>query len=326
MKKSKILYVTAPDTVEDERCRSGESLTGSLLANVLKEHPIYHVEVIYTDSQSETLDKIASYMPDAIIFNFHPGVNPWMEKLNLRELYPHIKSLRIAYDDSINIAKKWNPYSHPVWQYMLTYDSFVEGSEFVFPTTHILPTAPSKPYEDKSIPVIGWQGFPAPWKGVHRIAEQVQQEFDEAIIRLHMPDGFFTQQKNVYGPQIVAHVNSIITKPGIKLEVSNNWLDDQGIVDWLGQNTVNCYFYDYLDGAGMSGSIDYAMAARRPIAMTKSYQFRTYWDLSPTIIIENTTLKQIIANGTAPLEPIYKKFTKEQLWTDYTRIFEGLGL
>jgi hypothetical protein len=326
MKKSKILFVNAPNTVEDGRCRSGESLTGALIATALREHPIYNIEVIYTDSQTETLDKIASYMPDAIIFNFHPGVNPWMEQLNIRELYPHIKSLRFVYDDTVNVAKKWNPYSHPVWQYMLTFDSFVEANEFVFPTTHVLPNGPSKPYLDRGVPVFGWQGFPAPWKGVHRIAEAVQREFDEAIIRLHMPDGFFTQPKNVYGPQIVEHARSIVTKPGIRFEVSNDWLDEQGIIDWLGQNTVNCYFYDYLDGAGFSGSIDYAMAAHRPIAITKSHQFKTFWNLEPTIIIENTTLKQIIANDITPLKPIYKKFNKEQLWEDYTKIFEGLGL
>jgi hypothetical protein len=326
MKRSKVLYVTAPNTVENGRCRSGESLTGSLLADVLKEHPIYNVEVLYTDSQFETMAKIKTFDPKVIIFNYHPGVNPWMAQLPVREFYPHIKSLCIVYDNTQNIAETWNPNSSKVWQYMLTYDNFVKETDYVFPTTHILPRGPSKPYEEKDIPVIGWQGFPAPWKGVPRIAYAVQREFDEAIIRLHMPDGFFTEPKNVHGPEIVAQVKSIITKPGIKLEVSNDWMDEQGIIDWLGQNTINCYFYDYLENAGMSGSIDYALAARRPIAITKSFQFKTYWNLNPTIIVDELSLKQIITNGITPLEPMYKKFTREQLWDDYTKIFERLGI
>ena len=267
---SKILYVTTPITTDDGRARSGESLTGSLLANILETHPTYKIEILYTDNFSECSKKILDYKPDCVILNYHPGVNPWMENLALRGLYPDIKCIRIVYDKASQFAAQWNPYTHPVWQYMLTLDESVPQNEGVFVVNHLPAKTPTVEYVDGPVPVIGWQGFPAPWKGVHRIAEVVQREFDEAIIRLHMPDGYFTQPKNVYGPQILAQVNSIITKPGIKVEVSSDWFDEQGIVNWLAQNTVNCYFYDYLDGAGISGSIDYAIAARRPIADRKS--------------------------------------------------------
>lgn len=326
MKQAKILYITTPITVEDGRARSGESLTGQLLANVLQSHPLYNVEIFYTDDKQAAQNKIQEMRPDVTILNFHPGVNPWMENLMLRELYPDMKNFCIVWDKANQFAEKWNPYTHPVWQYMLTFEDNAVENEGVFRINHVLPVHPTVQYEEKSIPVIGWQGFPAPWKGVHRIALQVQHEFDEAIIRLHMPDGFFTHPKNVYGPQILQQVNSIITKPGIKVEVSNDWLDEQGIVNWLAQNTVNCYFYDYLDGAGMSGSIDYAIAAKRPIAITKSHQFKTYWNLQPTILIEQSSLRQIIANELQPWQPIYKRFTKEQIWEDFNKIFNRIGL
>jgi len=326
MNNAKILYVTTPITDENDRGRCGVSLTGSLLANILDKHPLYKIKTIYTDSIDNCSKKILDYKPDLVIFNFHKGVNPWIETMNLRELYADIKCICIVYDQAKQIAEQWNPYTHPVWQYMMTYDESVPQNEGVFVVNHLPAKAPTVKYVEHGIPIIGWQGFPAPWKGVHRIAAQVQNEFDEAIIRLHMPDGFFTQPKNVYGPQILAQVKSIITKPGIKVEVSNNWLNEQGIVNWLAQNTINCYFYDYLDGAGMSGSIDYAIAARRPIAITKSHQFKSYWSLEPTIIIESSSLKQIIANGTKPWEPVYKRFTPEQIHKDFTNIFKRIGL
>lgn len=326
MKKSNILYITTPITVEDGRCRSGESLTGQLLANVLESHPDYNIEIFHTDDKQAAQNKIEVIRPDATILNFHPGVNPWMENLMLRSIYPNMKNFCIVWDKANQFAEQWNPYTHPVWQYMLTFEDSAVENEGVFRVNHVLPVHPTVQYVDRGVPVIGWQGFPAPWKGVHRIAAQVQHEFDEAIIRLHMPDGFYTQPKNVYGPQILQQVRSIITKPGIKIEVSNDWLEEQDIVNWLAQNTINCYFYDYLDGAGMSGSIDYAIAAKRPIAITKSHQFKTYWNLQPTINIEESSLKQIIANGLQPWEPVYKRFTKEQIWEDFNRIFQRIGL
>ena len=92
----------------------------------------------------------------------------------------------------------------------------------------------------------------------------------------------------------------------------------------LAQNTINCYFYDYLDGCGLASSPDYALAAGRPIAVTRSHQMRNYWDLKPSVLIEHSSIREIIANGTAPLEPLYKAYSKESVWQDYSRILNRL--
>ena len=100
--------------------------------------------------------------------------------------------------------------------------------------------------------------------------------------------------------------------------------DDQTIINMLAQNTINCYFYDYQDGAGLSSSVDYALAARRPIAVTRSHQMRHLWNLTPSILIENSSIQQIIDQGTAPLEPLYKDYSKESVWQDYTNMLQKL--
>jgi hypothetical protein len=328
MKKSKILYITTPTTTDDNRARCGISLTGALLSNVLITHPTYHIETIYTESPSEVEDKIKNYNPECIIFNYDPGSTPWMAHLNTREICPNVKGICVVYNDATPMAESWNPNANPNWQYMLTFDPAVKESDYAFPVSHILPPAPTVPYIENDIPIIGWHGFPAPQKGVPKLAMQIQEEFDEAIFRLHMPDAYFAMKFGLdYPRRIVESFIGLITKPKIKVEISDNWFDDQGIVNWLSQNTINCYFYDIgMPGIGMSGSLDYAIAARRPIAITRSYQFKTCWDLEPSIEIEKTSIKEIIKNGTVPLEHLYKKYTNEQVWNDLTRIFEKIGL
>jgi hypothetical protein len=123
--------------------------------------------------------------------------------------------------------------------------------------------------------------------------------------------------------QTVASIQQVIYKPNVRVEVTNHFLDDHGIVDWLGQNTINCYFYDYQDGAGLSSSVDYALACGRPMAVTRSHQMRHLWDIE-SIQIEKSSLKQIIDQGTSMLEPLYKAYSKESVWQDYTNMLEKI--
>jgi len=47
---------------------------------------------------------------------------------------------------------------------------------------------------------------------------------------------------------------------------------------------------------------------------------RNFWNLEPSVLIEDSSIREIIARGTAPLEPLYKAYSKESVWQDYSRI------
>jgi hypothetical protein len=53
--------------------------------------------------------------------------------------------------------------------------------------------------------------------------------------------------------------------------------------------------------------------------VTKSHQMRNVWNLNPTILIEQTSLRQIIENDTTPLEPLYQLYSKENFLNDYEK-------
>jgi hypothetical protein len=174
------------------------------------------------------------------------------------------------------------------------------------------------------IPIIGFQGFGFPHKGINRIAYKIQEEFDEAIFRLHIPCSFYGDPNGDSARQRVAEVQQIITKPGIKIEASYDFLSDEEIVKWLNNNTVNCYFYDYLENSGIASSPDYAISARRPIAINNSRMFINLHDLTPSIEIEKNSLKQIIENGITPLLPIYEKYKPQNVVCDYENVCDIL--
>ena len=323
--KRTILFVT--QTLGD-KAACGIGLMGDVTGKVLLQHPEFNFKMVYADTLNVVEDAILAHNPEAIIYNYAPGTTPWMDHPHLRHTFPQIKHIRIMHDMSQSIADAYWPRFNHGWEYIIADDPSVKETQFVFTTNRLLPGKPTVSYVEPEKPIIGFQGFGPPHKGIARLAHQVQEEFDEATLRLHIPFGFYEDQvhgrKGSNALARAEEVKRIITKPGIDVIITHDLLDTQQIIDLLAQNTINCYFYDYLDGCGLASSPDYALAAGRPIAVTRSHQMRNYWNLEPSVLIENSSIKQIIANGTAPLEPLYKAYSKESVWQDYSRILNKL--
>jgi len=321
--KTKILYVT--QSMVGAKAACGIGLMGKLLGETLLQHPEYDFVMLYADSVQEVVSKIQEVNPKIVIYNYSLGSTPWMHDPIMRTQFSHIKHARILHDMHQGIVNSFHPRYHQGWEYLIADDPSVVGNDNVFITNRLLPPPPTVKYVEPSKPIIGFQGFGPAHKGIARLAHIVQSQFDEATLRLHIPLGYYVDfgaTNHAYAR--VKEVNQIITKPGIDVVITHDLLDTQDVVNLLAQNTINCYFYDYLDGAGLASSPDYAIARGRPIAVTRSHQMRHFWNLTPSILIENASIQQIINQGTAPLEPLYKAYSKESVWQDYTRILQKM--
>lgn len=319
----KILFVTQTNEGKFKNC--GIGLIGDLIGSALKTHPKYNFMILHASNWHQIIEAYNSFLPQAIIYNYAPGTTPWMDEIYPRNIIP-VPQLRMMHDMHQKLADEYVPENHANWQYIIADDPSVKGNDHVFVTNRLMPDFATVEYEDLGVPIIGFQGFGPPHKGLSKLANQIQQEFDEAIFRVHMPYGFFEDYySGVEGYNALARaqeIRDIITNPKIKLEFSHELKSTNDIVNWLAKNTINCYFYDYLDLAGLASSPDYALASKRPIALTKSYQFRNYWGIEPSIFIEDKTIKQIIEQGTSPLEYYYKAYSKESVLNDYDVILK----
>ena len=212
------------------------------------------------------------------------------------------------------------------FHYLITDDVTATGNEYVFVVPRSIPT--DKSYTNtvpNDPPIIGFQGFAFDHKGINNLVSAIQNEFDEATIRLHMPTSRFADPNGLKTAQCIKEINCIIHKPGIEVKIDTEFLSTEDIVEWLSHNDINCYFYDYLDKAGIATSPDYALSARKPIAITKSFQLRHLWDLEPSIIHSSTnTFTQIMNNGIEPLIPVYKQNAHKALIAAYENIVDSI--
>ena len=94
------------------------------------------------------------------------------------------------------------------------------------------------------------------------------------------------------------------------LRIDHNSLGKQNLMDFFASNTINAFFYSVTDCQGISNTLQYALAAQRPIAITKCGPFRSIFQQTPSIFVEDSSLQQIIANGIAPLVPYYNDWSE----------------
>jgi hypothetical protein len=272
-----ILFVTQLDT-NNSSC--GIFLIGKLLSETLEKSKKYNIKTCYLNNYTNLYEQIMIHNPICIIFNFHETTTPWLDGFKLKTEYSNIKHIIIHHDMHQQKIDFFDARNFNNFENVISPDPTLIGNKNVFPVNRLIPPYnPKSKYIENGIPIIGFQGFGAQHKGISRIAHAVQEEFDEAIIRLHIPNSFYGDPHGFEAMRRVNEVKSIIKKPNIKIEHSHNLMSTNEVIDFLNQNTINCYFYDYLHGAGLASSPDYALATDRPIAVTKSHQLRNFLNL-----------------------------------------------
>jgi FkbM family methyltransferase len=303
--------------VSHKQKRCGVYQYGVNIAETLKKSTKY--SFIYAEcSTPEELITIAAIVnPLAIIYNYHPATLPWLQK----ELIKKINKLSIGIIHEVT-QQTADCLSNELFQYHIAGDpTLLLNNPILFKTNRLIPLYPAI-HEPPKLLTIGSFGFGLEGKGFERLLSTVQDEFDEAIVRLHIPISDFADPEGHQAEATAKRCQELIIKPGIKLILTHEFLGHEQMLDFLGQNTINAFFYERYEGRGISSVIDYALAVKRPIALTKSTMFRHMFSALPAIFIEDTSLQQIIENGITPLIPYYSAWNESNFIADYERILD----
>ena len=171
---------------------------------------------------------------------------------------------------------------------------------------------------------IGTFGFGVHGKGLARLVLAVQDEFDDAVIRMHLPANAFVDARGELARQSVAACRALIHKPGIELRASHEFKRPEQVLEFLAGNSLNAFCYDHGRDRGISSAIEKALAVDRPIAITRSGMFRHVWDAQPSICLEDRSLRAILHSGTAPLQRYRAAWTGPGLVRDYEAILDAV--
>lgn len=324
MKKPTIIYVVQTIVITGGAA-CGIGLAGKSRAESLIKSKKYNFKILFTDQNDDLEQYIKNFKPAAVIYNFHSNTTRWVKDETLRKKYEgNIKFIMLHVDMHQKLVDKYIPKDYHGFKYAIVDDDTLVGNEYVYPVVRLMPPGKLKKYSNTGLPIISFQGFGPRHKGIHKLAKQVQDEFDQAILRLHIPYSFYGDPNGENAKKRAHEVIDIIKKPGIKIELSHNLMSSEEVVEFLSESTINCYFYDYLDGAGLASATDYAIAAKRPIAITKSHQFRHLTNLEPSICIEDHSLSEIISFGISPLKELHKKYSEQSFIKSYENALDKI--
>jgi len=263
------------------------------------------------NSLEELIAKENEYNPGAIIYNYHSSTIGWVNT-NVIARFLHVKHLAIHHEPHQPVPRGIN--------IIISQDPLEPEGPNRFSVPRILHDY-SGPVPKNEVLTIGTFGFGLGGKGYDRLVERVQQEFDEAHIRMHIPYAHYGDQDGFQARGWADVARSRITKPGITLSIDHDWFVTEDLLKFLAGNDLNFFMYDDM-ARGISGVLDFALSVPRPLAITGSLMFKHVWQLVPNVLVEHNSLVDILARGIEPLKPLYEMWSNDKFTQAYERIID----
>jgi hypothetical protein len=300
----------------------GVEQLGSRYSRNLKESKKYHVEYIDVDRADEYLDWADRLKPSAVVFNFYSGATMgWLSNELINSKRDQFKQLCIYHelpleDKGFDLLLHQDPNPSDTFKHWALPRSIPEYNRNLYSSNFYSP----------EIPTFGSFGFGIGGKGFDTLVRMVNQEYDEARIHLHIPFAAFgdSDGKSAYAHARNARFENV--KLGIKLTIDHDFWDEATLLDWLSTNTCNAFLYHEHYGRGIESTTDNALAVKRPLAITKSYQFKHLWSVDDSFTVERNSLRKIIELGTAPTDKFRQLWSREAFVKSFEDALESLGV
>jgi hypothetical protein len=271
----------------------------------------YHFEC---DSQNEFFNFIKERHYDVVIFNWYRPIMSWVNDNTTTYLYDRrIKTYFIYHDGDYPTFKytKSILYNDPTKIVNYLYEFNIGRCLFDYPNN-------DKP-KDKVI--ISSFGFGFMDKGFDDVIKRVNDEFENATIRLHMPNASVDPSGILRNKTIENCYKELNNKN--ELLITSDYKNTNDLLDWLNESTINCFFYHKKQSNGISSVIDYALSVPVPIAVTECDMFRHI--KNDDISIEKNSLKQIIEKGLSPTKNFREKWSNENFRINFDKIMNENG-
>jgi len=299
-----------------ERC--GVQQYGRALHSTLEASGALRVSYRECASEKEFLAALEDVGPEIVIFNYYPTTLPWLTSEVTRRV--SVPTFGIAHELTQELA---DGLKGEMFDFYLSLDpALMPCNPIVLPVPRFIPDPIELPRAPPRVFTVGSFGFGTPGKGFDRLCRIVNEQCDKAVIRINIPPH---DDPRLILPEWVTKIEeacrSEIRKPGITLVLTKQFMGADELVSFLSSNTINAFLYDH-EGKGISSCTDYALAAGRPIAISRSGMFRHLLPVNPSICVEDLSLMQIAENGFAPLLPLQRYYRRDRSGTVWARAIE----
>jgi hypothetical protein len=277
--------------------RCGIYQYGLRTVNILMKSKLYDFLHIEVENEAQLSEAIYSHQPIAVIYNHHHFTMPWLNTSVLRK-FTNIKHYGMFHGEPETSAIDFDylfcdhPYHIDTPNSWAVPRPLIEN-DFIF--------------EKPVIPTVSTYGLDSGYKGFQKIVKIVNDQFDEAVIRLHISGGFYAEK---FGCPMINTLSDLcrkeMRKPNIQLQITNNFISDMDLLKFLAASSINMFLYDVVTAHKpiMASAVDYALSVKVPLAINNSNMFNHI--ISPpgfqSIRIEDRSISDIISSGTETVD------------------------
>jgi SAM-dependent methyltransferase len=306
--------------VSHSKKRCGINQYGLNVYEALAASQRYAIAYAECDSERDLTAAMATFNPSVALYNYYPLTMPWLDPSITRKFA--LAQAGVMHEVTQEEA---DTAGRALFDYHLCPDPTLrENNPAVLKIPRIIPPYHNtRPLPDRVR--IGSAGFGIHDKGFSRLIARVQEEYDDADISILMPfNDVVDPEGKIFALKTADSCRQAVHKPGIRLTISHDFVTRTELLDFLADNTLNAFFYDTRKNRGISSIIEHALAVQRPLAITRSGMFRHVSSATPSICIEDTSLVQIIENGTAPLTLFHREWTGANFLAALERVFDTI--
>lgn len=279
------------------------------------KHKVKYVELMNV----QNLDiQLSIFKPDIVIYNYHVmtfgNMQPFTtskkgqfkQMMIYHEFGASLDVDGIIHVDSTkedDLAKKFFSMPRPVFDYV--YD-------------------PVK----NEVPNITSYGFGGYHKNFDKSVSLICEQFEKAKINFNIPKCYFDYDINIRR-NIINTCNKIVesSNKDIQINITEDFLEGKLLTDYLSKSDLIIFSHADRENANdltLSASTDYAMEARRPIALSKSNMFRHFDKANPSVYTSERSLPEILESGVEALSEVYKDHCEDAFRKKFDYIIDQM--
>lgn len=313
---------------------------GRLVYNLLEGSTDYTTHYRECDNIRSLSDAYNTLHPDIIIYNYHPALFQFLaDNYMVLRSYDNTKHIGLITDGTADVLL--NPEIHDnlrplgpvgtafcpqIFDRYLFMDPETVETQYI---KHVLPTIPyfdeTKSNTENRKITVGSFGFGGQDKGFDDLIKMVESEFDEAIIKVHIPFATYGDSEGVGAKARVNECLASITKPGIELEATHDFMPESAVLDYLHSNDINIFLYNDIYGSqGIASTPHFAIAVNKPFLVSNTSKTRHLIGVSKEVDENVTSIKLALELGTKLVAPFREVWSRNNTLASYEKVFNEL--
>ena len=315
---------------------------GRLVCNLLETSIDYTVHYRECGNIKDVSNAYNTIHPDIIIYNYHPSLFEFLvNNHTVLRSFANTKHVGLITDGTQdvlldpNIHDNLKPYGSVGTVFCpQIFDRYIFMDPETVDTQYIKKVLPTIPYFDETKEhnpnrkiTVGTFGFGGKDKGFDDLIKLVESELDDAIIKIHIPFATYGDRDGSSAKERVAECYNAVTKPGIELEITHDFIPESDVLDYLHSSDINIFLYNDAYGSqGIASTPHFAIAVNKPFLVTNTSKTRHLIGVNPDIDYNVTSIQSALDNGLELVRPFRETWSRSNTLQSYETVFNELLL